>query len=155
MSDSDDTTPVPAGLFRRLAALFYDGMLLLALLMIATALLLPLTGGEAIPSHDPLYRTYLFFITFFYFAWHWVRGGQTLGMKAWKIKLVQKNGMPLTWWHALLRFMLALPSGLFFGLGFIWAVFDKNRQTWHDRLAETMMIREFYRKTPEITDQDQ
>jgi uncharacterized RDD family membrane protein YckC len=132
----------PAGLFRRLAALFYDGLLLTAVLFLATALLLPLTGGEAVPRiYRPLYHTYLFFITFFYFAWHWVRGGQTLGMKAWHLMLVQADGKPLTWWHALLRFMLALPSGMFFGLGFVWVLFDGKGQTWHDRLADTRVVR--------------
>ena len=106
----------PAGLLRRLAALFYDGMLLTAIMFIATAALLPFTGGEAVPTGDPLYKTYLFFIAFFYFAWHWVRGGHTLGMRAWKLRLYRADGGPLTWWHALLRFLLALPSGLFFGI---------------------------------------
>lgn len=133
-------TVQPAGLFRRLAALVYDLMLLTAVLFLATLPVLAFNNGQAVPTHDPLYRSYLFFVAFFYFAWHWVRAGRTLGMRAWKLRIEQKDGRPMTWWHALLRFLLALPSGLFFGLGFLWVLFDKQGQTWHDRLAETRVV---------------
>ena len=61
--------PRPASLFRRLAALFYDSLLLLALWFVATALLLPLSGGEAIHSSNPLLTTYLLFVSFFFYGW--------------------------------------------------------------------------------------
>ena len=101
----------PAGFIRRLAALIYDTLLLLAVLFLATLLVLPLTGGEGVAPYHPIFRTYLLFVAFFYFAWQWVRGGHTLGMRTWHLRVVQEDGRPLTWWHALLRFMLAIVIG--------------------------------------------
>ncbi|MGB5301177.1 MAG: RDD family protein, partial [Thiogranum sp.] len=70
MSDSGNP-PKPANLWRRLAALFYDSLLLLAIWFIAIAILLPLTAGEAIEANNPLLTTYLLFISFFFYAWFW------------------------------------------------------------------------------------
>ncbi len=139
MSDSD--TPAPAGLLDRLAALLYDALLLLALLFVATALLLPFTRGEALQPHNPFYSTYLLFISFFFFGWFWMHGGQTLGMRAWRLQLRRLDGKPLTWWHALLRFLTAIPSWALGGLGFWWMLIDRRRLTWHDRISETCIVR--------------
>ncbi len=137
----------PAGFFRRLGALFYDTLLLFAVLCLATLLMLPLRGGEAF-AHNPLYDTYILFVAYFYFAWQWVRGGQTLGMRTWRLRVLQEDGAPLTWWHALLRFMLAIPSLLLGGLGFLWLLVDKDRLTWHDRGSGTKVVAEIPIKTP-------
>ncbi|MFA7097254.1 MAG: RDD family protein [Gammaproteobacteria bacterium] len=141
------TTPAPAappyqtaGLLRRLGAILYDSLLLLALLSVATALVLPLTGGEAIAPGNPLYTSYLFFVGFFFFAWFWIHGGQTLGMRAWRIRVQQRNGAPITWGQALLRFLVAIASWLLLGAGFLWALFDKERMTWHDRYSQTVLV---------------
>lgn len=141
------TTPAPAvppyqtaGLLRRLGAILYDSLLLLALLFVATALVLPLTGGEAIAPGNPLYTSYLFFVNFFFFAWFWIHGGQTLGMRAWRIRVQQRNGAPITWGQALLRFLVAIASWLLLGAGFLWALFDKERMTWHDRYSQTVLV---------------
>lgn len=136
----DSATPAPAGLFRRLAALLYDTLLLLAVLFIATALLLPFTHGEAMRPHNPFYSTYLLFVGFFFFGWFWMHGGQTLGMRAWRLQLRRLDGKPLTWWHALLRFMSAIPSWAFAGLGFLWILVDRRRLAWHDRISETCIV---------------
>ncbi len=149
MSDVDASKTVPgappaawpAGLLVRLAALLYDSLLLLSVLFLATAAVLPLSHGEAM-QHNPFYQTYLLLVSFFYFGWHWVRNGQTLGMRAWRLRVAQVDGSPLTWWHALARFLFAIPSLLLFGLGFFWVLLDKRHQTWHDRIAGTMVVRE-------------
>lgn len=132
----------PAGLFRRLAALLYDALLLFAVVSLATLLVLPLSGGEAFTPNHPIYRSYILFVAFFYFAWQWVRGGQTLGMRTWRLRVVQEDGAPLTWWHALLRFMLAIPSLLLGGLGFLWMLVDKDKLMWHDRGSGTKVVAE-------------
>ena len=128
------------GVFRRLAALLYDAMLVLAVVLLATFPVVILTGGEAVAAGNPLYKTYLFVIVFFYFAWHWVRGGQTLGMRAWRLRVTRDDGGPLTWWHALLRFLVGLVSLSLLGFGFFWALGDARRRTWHDRAAQTVVI---------------
>jgi uncharacterized RDD family membrane protein YckC len=130
----------PAQLWRRLAALLYDSLLLLGIWFIATALLLPFTGGEAIRSNNPLLSTYLLFISFFFYGWFWMHGGQTLGMRAWRLQIRNLRSGPINWWQVLLRFMLAIPSGFFFGLGYLWMLVDKRRLTWHDRYSETCVV---------------
>ena len=79
-------------------------------------------------------------VIFVFFGWFWTHGGQTLGMRAWRLKVTTEDGKGLNWSRAFLRFLLAGLSWLILGLGFIWALFDKRRQTLHDRLSKTMLI---------------
>lgn len=127
-------------LLRRLAAIVYDGLLLLGAEFLLTALVLPLTGGEAIAPGNLLYRTYLLVGTFLFFGGFWTHGGQTLGMRAWRIKVQQANGQMITWLQALLRFGFALVSWLSLGAGFWWALVDKQGKAWHDRLSATELV---------------
>ena len=106
-----DSPTVPAGLGRRLAALFYDGLLLVAVLFLGTLVLLPVTGGEAITPQESgpweiAYRAWLLLLAAGYFCFSWVRRGQTLGMMSWKIRLQRDDGGRPRWRDALLRFAL-------------------------------------------------
>ncbi len=133
--------PLPnVGLLRRLFAIFYDALLLLALLMVATAIGLTFTGGEATDPNNPLMTTWLFFVTFFYFAWPWMNTGQTLGMKTWRIRLERIDGKPLTLWHVLLRFISAIPSIGIGGLGLFYMLINKDKLALHDKFSETRMV---------------
>ena len=135
-----DITSAP-GFLRRLAAQAYDLLLLIALLSLATALLLPFTSGEAISAqHTLIYRTYLLVLSFFFYGWFWTHGGQTLGLRAWKIKVLTLHQKPINWTQALLRFITAIPSWGLFGLGFLWILFDKNKRGWHDHLSKTALF---------------
>lgn len=129
-----------AGVLRRVAAMIYDLLLLLAVWFFAAALIMPLTGGEAVKPNNPLFTTYLFFITFLFFAWFWTHGGQTLGMRAWRLRVQQRDGSPMTLWQALLRFLIAIPSWLLCGIGVMWLWLDKERLTWHDRYSMTVVV---------------
>lgn len=100
-----------AGPARRLAALFYDSLLVMALLFLGTLLLLPLTGGEAITPQDAgpwelAYRAWLVLLALGYFCVSWLRRGQTLGMMSWKIRLERDAGGLPRMREALLRFLL-------------------------------------------------
>lgn len=129
------------GFLRRLAAQIYDLLLLIALLFLATALLLPFTDGEAVSAQQTLiYRIYLAVISFFFYGWFWTHGGQTLGLRAWKIKVLTLDQKSINWNQALLRFATAIVSWGFFGLGFLWILFDKNRRSWHDHLSKTALF---------------
>jgi len=129
------------GFLRRLAAQIYDLLLLIALLFLATALLLPFTAGEAVNVQQSLiYRIYLVVISFFFYGWFWTHGGQTLGLHAWKIKVLTLDQKPINWTQALIRFATAIPSWGFFGLGFLWILIDKNRRGWHDYLSKTALF---------------
>ncbi len=131
----------PPGFLRRLGAMFYDALLLLALLMMLSYPYVWLTGGDkpglAIKT---VYQFYLLAICFFYFAGFWVRGGQTLGLRTWRMKLVRNDGGPITWAIAFKRFGFALVSLLCLGLGFLWATYDRDKLAWHDRLSGTRLI---------------
>jgi uncharacterized RDD family membrane protein YckC len=129
------------GFLRRLAAQIYDFLLLIAILFFSTALLLPFTSGEAVSDHQTLiYRIYLTVISFFFYGWFWTHGGQTLGMRAWKIKVLTLDQKNINWTQAVVRFLTAMVSLGFFGLGFLWTLVDKNRRSWHDHLSKTALF---------------
>ncbi|MCK8516107.1 RDD family protein [Methylonatrum kenyense] len=140
-----DTAPVTGfprgGLLRRLGALIYDTLLLASVWMIGTAVLLPLTGGEAIEGvWRPLFQLYLAGLSFGFFALFWVRGGQTLGMKAWRLRVQRPDGTGLTLTDALRRFLFAIPAVLLGGIGLFWLLFDRDRLALHDRLSSTEVV---------------
>lgn len=131
----------PGGLLRRVAALAYDALLLLAVLFVATFLVLPLTGGEAVPAGSPGFRSYLFLVAFLYFAVPWTRSGQTLGLKAWRLRVERRDGGRLTPRDALWRFLAGALALLPLGLGLLWVLVDRDRLAWHDRLSGTRVVR--------------
>lgn len=142
-------TASAAPLWRRLAAIFYDSLLLIALWMMIVFLILLIsqTGnqplGEAIPQHGfwhLAYQLFLLLVAFLFFALFWTRGGQTAGMAAWKIKIQQTNGKPPSWRQALLRFLAAIVSWLPLGLGYWWSLFNNERLAWHDYLSGTRLV---------------
>jgi uncharacterized RDD family membrane protein YckC len=128
------------GLLRRLAVICYDSLLLFAVLFAATVLVLPLNGGEAFASHDTIYSAYLLAVGFFYFGWFWTHGGQTVGMRAWGVRLVGRNATRVMWRECLVRYLAALLSLAPFGLGFFWAVIDGEKRAWHDRISGTRLV---------------
>lgn len=141
MSNIDLATGSPPGLLRRLAALLYDSLLVTALLMLATVPYVML-ASDATASHwvRVLFQTYLLAVMLAFFSWFWLHGGQTLGMRAWRLRVVSRDGAPLHLRQALARFAWALPSLLFFGLGLLWVLVDKDRLAWHDRLSGTRLV---------------
>ena len=127
--------------WRRLAAQTYDFLLLIALLFLATALLLPFTAGMAVTDqHILIYRIYLVVVSFFFYGWFWTHGGQTLGLRAWKLTVLTQDKKTLNWTQALVRFVTASVSLGFFGLGYLWILIDKDRRGWHDHLSKTTVF---------------
>jgi len=131
---------VHCNLLRRLAAIFYDCLLLTAILFVATAILVSLIGGNAIEGGNIVYNAFLLLVSFFYFSWHWVKGGQTLGMRSWHIFVMNESMQVINWKQASLRFLYALLSLLLLGSGFAWSLFNKKKYTLHDRLSKTCLI---------------
>jgi uncharacterized RDD family membrane protein YckC len=132
--------PIPPGLWRRFGAMVYDGLLLVAVMFAATAVLLLFTGGEAIRPGHGLYAGYLIVVSFGYFGWFWTHGGQTLGMRTWNLRLVGAGDTGASWQQALVRFAGACLSWLAFGAGFLWLLVDREHLTWHDRLSKTRIV---------------
>ena len=138
--------PVAASFPRRLIAMVYDFFLLLAVLMLAAypAVIL-LHGGEAFtPGEDwlaeNLFRLYLVTVAYLFFAWFWTHGGQTLGMRAWRLRVTDLEGKPIGWDRALLRYVAAILSWAALGLGFLWILVDPQKRAWHDILSRTRII---------------
>ena len=96
-------------------------------------------GGEPVPARNPLYSAYLCATAFLYFAWFWTHGGQTLGMRAWRIRVTAIDGRAIGATDALKRFLAALVSGAACGLGFLWVLVDSERMAWHDHLSRTAL----------------
>ncbi|HHB92412.1 MAG TPA: RDD family protein [Thioploca sp.] len=124
------------GILRYFAVIFYDSLLLFSVLFLATAIAYPITNGKV----NFMFQAYLLAVSFFYFAWSWVNGGQTLGMKAWRVRLVTSDDEPISLRHCLLRFSISILSWLIFGIGFIWAFFNRQHRTWHDLISNTHLI---------------
>jgi len=126
--------------------MFYDALLLVAVLMFATALLLPLTGGWAITPGELgpvayLYRLFLLLVIVVYFGYGWTRSGQTLGMLAWKLCVIRDDGSRLRWRDVVVRLVASLLSWVALGLGFLWILADRDRLAWHDRLSHTRVVK--------------
>ncbi|MEN0106788.1 MAG: RDD family protein [Pseudomonas sp.] len=141
------------GLLRRFAAMFYDFLLCVALLMVTTLayqqiVLRLIFGGDRLKemadsgalNGDPVLSTLLFCMLFAFFAKFWTHGGQTLGMQVWRVRVQNADGSAIDLWQALLRFMISIASWLCLGLGFFWALWDKDKRTWHDIYSETRLV---------------
>lgn len=126
----------PASLLKQFAAMIYDGFLIVAILFVAAAIPVAFNRGEAVAS--PAFSFYLLFVVFTFYAWFWHKSGQTLGMRAWKIRIVSEFGGNPSWGISYLRLIFALISLLCFGLGYFWRLFKPY--TWHDRLSQTSVI---------------
>jgi len=134
--------PRPCGLPRRLLAIMYDALLVIGLLIIAGAVALPFTGDRVQAGRDPLYSVYLLAVWFAYLGWCWTRAGQTIGMKAWRVRLVPQPGRPFTVRLALVRFLVSLCSAAALGAGFLHALLRRDRATWHDLASGTRLVLE-------------
>lgn len=128
----------PASLIKRLMAMLYDFMLVLAIWVVTGFVAVALNDGEAVEG--PLFNTALFCITFLFFGFFWTRLGQTLGMQAWRLRVQTLDGYRLSWSRALMRFMLAIISLIPLGLGYIWILFSDEKLAWHDKLSETCIV---------------
>ncbi|WP_405222433.1 RDD family protein [Lentisalinibacter sediminis] len=136
----------PVGLLLRLAAMLYDGLLVLALVFLGTLPLVVLNAGEAIPAHTAWYRLWLLAIVGGYFVFFWTRGAETLGMKSWRIMVVSRDGGPVTVRRAMLRAVTAVLSWLPCGAGFLWSLVDREGLAWHDRISGTKLVRSVKRR---------
>lgn len=131
----------PATLTRRLAAAFYDALLVLTVVFIGTLMVNSLRGGTPVPPGTLWFQAYVIGLVYLFFGWFWTHGGQTLGMRAWKIRVVRADGRPLDWPTAALRLTCALLAWAPAGLGVLWLLADRERRAWHDRLSATRVIR--------------
>lgn len=129
------------GLRRRLASMLYESLLLLGVLSVTFLLphlALGLALGITLPGLALL--AHLFAVCGAYFLWYWRRRGQTLAMQTWNLQLRSVTGAAPTMQQLVLRYLLSWPSILCYGAGILWAVFDRDHQFLHDRLAGTRIV---------------
>ena len=120
----------------------YDGLLLACVLLLASMLFYLIAGKDF--SFNPIVRgifqLYLLLTAFLFYGWFWTHGGQTLGMRAWRLRVLQYDQQPITWRQAFIRYHVALLSWLCLGMGFLWVLIDSQRRAWHDRLSGTQLV---------------
>lgn len=144
-----DTHP-RAGLWRRIAALLYDGFLIAAIWVLLGFFILLLVGPNANQlvagevQTDSLVDNILFMLMVLssasFYLYFWIRGGQTLGMLAWRIKVVDIKGNLITPTQGLIRFFLAWPAFFMLGLGYLWLYIDVNGDTIHDKVSSSKVV---------------
>ena len=152
-------------LFKRLLAALYDSFLILATVFIATALTLPFTRGEIATENNIYMSLYLLPVIYIFYGWFWTHGGQTLGMRVWKQRLVPLEGNVVSWKQSFIRFITGLPAWcllliglilsiktdiaesltsipawLFVVAGLIWVLLDNRNNNWRDKLSGTHVI---------------
>ena len=127
-------------LLRRLGAIVYDTLLIIALLFPVTIIFMALHGGDGpVQPGELLYTLTLFATAWVFFISFWVRTGRTLGMQSWGLRIETKNGKQPDVTTTTVRFFTAILSWLPFGLGFWWQLWDNEKLTWHDRLSGTRL----------------
>lgn len=150
-ASADAVSEAPQALIlRRMLALFYDFWPVLALWMVLSLLF---NVGFTLAGHDRrevletlsplgvLLWLCCWLIAGGYATYSWARGGQTLGMRPWRLRVVGPEGGAPTRKALWTRYAIGTLSLLLGGLGFWWAWIDREKRTWHDRASGTRMLR--------------
>ena len=130
----------PASLLRRIGAMLYDGLLILALLFLATIPFLIASNEDAISPGNLAYQLTLLAVAYAFLVGFWCRRGSTLGMLAWGLRVESEDGSMPTVAQGTIRFIVAPISLLAAGLGFLWQLWDKEKRTWHDLASGTRLM---------------
>ncbi|HET6604066.1 MAG TPA: RDD family protein [Xanthomonadaceae bacterium] len=139
------TDPTPAPPLRRLLAALYDLLPLAALWYLGAALFLLARGGDPVAPGTPaawLELAWLIALGFAYFGPSWRHGGRTLGLRAWRLRVVAADGATPSWPALLLRYLLAWVSLAAAGAGFAWILVDRQRRGWHEIASATRTVRD-------------
>ena len=96
-------------------------------------------------SLDPLYKNVLFgamlISAWAFFGWFWTHSGQTLGMQAWRIRVVQNDGTAITAVQSGIRFILAIISFLILGMDYLYILINPQKAAMHDKFSGTKVVR--------------
>ena len=127
-------------LFKRIACMLYESILVFAILFVAGIIYRAVLGDPHTDFEQHLFFIYSWVIAGFYFVFCWVKSGQTLAMQTWRIQLLGFDGKPLSLEQAVKRYVIASFSLMFFGLGFLWAIFDREGLYLHDRFIGGRLV---------------
>jgi uncharacterized RDD family membrane protein YckC len=140
--NSPETMKISApGFWRRLLSMLYESLLLLAVLFIASFVFHLVFRDTGSLFFRPAFQLYLLLVAGTYFTWFWTHGGQTLPMQTWKFRVLTVDGKRVNLQRAVARYLFAVIGIFFFGCGILWALFDRERQFLHDRLAGTRVVK--------------
>jgi uncharacterized RDD family membrane protein YckC len=141
---TDTQIPASPSLLRRLAAMLYDSFLVVALVAVVNAIALgiavKLSAGQKEVLDPQLVQLLTTLSVAGFFCVFWCKNGQTLGMQAWRIKLVDFDGQTPNFAKAVVRCIGASLSLLCLGLGYLWCLVDRNKRYWHDYLSRTELV---------------
>ncbi|MFC3193111.1 RDD family protein [Marinicella sediminis] len=125
-------------LWKHLAALVYDIFPILAIWLITSLIFVMFRGGEEIKPETLWFQIILLAEVYFYFAYSWKTGGQTLGMRAWKLGI--EHHRELSWPQVSLRFMAGVISTLLLGMGLWHRIWQKDQKTWMDLACQQRVV---------------
>lgn len=126
-----------AGFWNRVAALLIDSIILAIVISILSAIL-----GISDDPGNPISLLISLVLQFFYYGYFWSKTGQSIGKRLMGIKVVKSDGSILPFAIAGLRGSVGyLISSFILGLGYLWAAFDANKETWHDKIFSTTVIK--------------
>jgi uncharacterized RDD family membrane protein YckC len=128
------------GIGRRLVCMLYESLVVFSILLIGFLLPQIVLSGFHFELSPRILWLHVLLLLLVYFAWCWLNGGQTLPMKTWKLRIVSAEGTVIRPLQAVLRYLAAWPSILLLGIGIFWALFDKDGQFLHDRIAGTRIV---------------
>lgn len=128
------------GIRRRLVSMLYEGLVVFSILLIGFLMPQIVLSGFGWTVTPRALWIHILLLLMIYFVWCWLNGGQTLPMKTWKLRIINADGSPLRPLQAVLRYLIAWPSIVLLGIGIFWAMFDKDKQFLHDRLAGTRIV---------------
>ncbi len=139
MNDKNHAVLAP-GLFKLGACILYELLTVIAILFVSAALFVLVAGDASTGIKRLLLQVFLWLVTGAYFVRCWFKSGQTLAMQAWKLKLTDHHGHTLSPKFAIYRYLLATLSLALGGLGFLWALADRQHQFLHDRLLKSLIV---------------
>jgi uncharacterized RDD family membrane protein YckC len=134
----------PAALGWRLLAMMYDAVPMLPIALLVSALVLVANGLQPVvaPAGRAALALGLWLAAGLYFVLSWRRGGQTMGMRPWRLRVVAATGQPATSAALWARYAVATVSLGLAGLGFLWSLVDPERRAWHDLASGTRLVRD-------------
>ena len=136
-----------ANLFRRLMAMLYDSFLLVGIIFafgVIVLLLRRLAGEDTMQAPSNLLQGIIMLGTWLscavFYVWCWHRNGQTLGMKSWRLQILNQDQEGLSWGKCWLRYFLARISLGILGIGYLWCLIDKENRCLHDIYSRTRTV---------------
>jgi uncharacterized RDD family membrane protein YckC len=127
-------------LWRRIASIIYDFVLIFAILMIMSIPFFSFNIEDSFTLKITM-QIYYYLIIQYFFVWFWVNNDGTLGMKTWKIKISDNQGKKITYKKAIIRFNISILSISLFGFGFFLSIFHKEKKCLHDIISKTVLTK--------------